>query len=227
MNKAPTFISHHTTINQEISRKLKNGNVKLNFMKLLLTSTGLNNENIKKFFISQFDRLDDKTACLVTSGRNEEEQFYIDESVKGLEDLGIKVIEFNIAKHESFVNFPLYDIYYVCGGNTFYILDRMRKTGVDKILINAVKKGKFYLGVSAGSNIAGPDIEVANLGDSNDIKLKDLKGLKIVSCIAIPHYNQKDKNAIEKFKEKRKGEPVVTLTDDQAIFVEDGKMIQI
>ncbi|MFZ2193591.1 MAG: Type 1 glutamine amidotransferase-like domain-containing protein [Candidatus Moraniibacteriota bacterium] len=196
-------------------------------MKLLLTSTGLTNKNIKKFFISQFDRLDDKTACLVTSGRNKEEQFYIDESIKELEDFGIKVIEFNIAKHESFVNFPLYDIYYVCGGNTFYILDRMRKTGVDKILINAVKKGKFYLGVSAGSIISGPDIEVANLGDPNDINLKDLTGLKLVSYITIPHYNQKDKNAIDKFKEKRKDAQVIALTDDQAIFVEDGKMVLI
>jgi dipeptidase E len=196
-------------------------------MKLLLTSTGLANESIKKFFISQFDRLDNKTACIVTSGRNEEEQFYIDGSIKELEDLEIKVVEFNIAKHESFVNFPLYDIYYVCGGNTFYILDRMRKTGVDKILIDATKKGKFYLGVSAGSIIAGPDIEVAGLGDPNDVSLEDLTGLRLVSYIITPHYNQKEKSIVESFKEKRKGEQVIALNDDQAIFVEDGKMVLI
>ncbi|MFA5777780.1 MAG: Type 1 glutamine amidotransferase-like domain-containing protein [Parcubacteria group bacterium] len=196
-------------------------------MKLLLTSTGLTNENVRKFFISQFDRLDNKTTCIVTSGRNDEEQFYIDGSIKELEDLGIKVIEFNIAKHESFVNFPLYDIYYVCGGNTFYILDRMRKTGVDNILINAVKKGKFYLGVSAGSIIPGPDIEVAGLGDSNDVNLKDLTGLKLVPHIITPHYNQKEESDVQKFKEKRKGESVIELTDDQAIFVEDGKMVMV
>ena len=71
-------------------------------MKLLLTSTGLANENIKKFFISQFDRLDNKKACLITSGRNSEEQFYIDESIKELEELGIGVTEFNIAKNIIF-----------------------------------------------------------------------------------------------------------------------------
>jgi len=199
-------------------------------MKLLLTSTGLANENVRDFFISQFDRLDNKTACIITSGRNDEEQFYIDSSIKELEDLGIKVIEFNIAKHESFVNFPLYDIYYVCGGNTFYILDRMRKTGVDKILINAVKKGKFYLGVSAGSIIPGPDIEISgwkNGWDRNDVNLKDLTGFKLVSYIVTPHYEDKYEEAINKFKEKRKGEQVILLTDDQAIFVEDGKMVLI
>lgn len=199
-------------------------------MKLLLTSTGLTNENVKKFFISQFDKLDNKTACIVTSGRNEEEQFYIDGSIKELEDLGIKVVEFNIAKHNSFVNFPKFDIYYICGGNTFYILDRMRKTGVDKILIDAVKKGKFYVGVSAGSIIAGPDIEIAGWKhgwDKNDVNLKDLTGFKLVSYIVTPHYEDKYKEVIEKFKEKRKGEQIIALTDDQAIFVEDGKMIMV
>lgn len=190
-------------------------------MKLLLTSTGLANENVKKFFISQFDRLDKKTACIVTSGRNEEEQFYINSSIKELEDLGIKVIEFNIAKHESFINFPEYDIYYVCGGNTFYILDRMRKTGVDKILIKAVKNNKFYIGVSAGSIIPGPDIEVAGLGDPNDVNISDLTGLKLTNLIVTPHYNQKEEKDVEEFKNKRKGEEVIALTDDQALFIED------
>lgn len=196
-------------------------------MKLLLTSTGLANENVRNFFISKFDRLDNKTACIVTSGQNEEEQFYIDGSIRELESLGIEVVEFNIAKENGFVNFPKFDIYYVCGGNTFYILDRMRKTGVDKILIDAIKNGKFYLGVSAGSIIAGPDIEVAGLGDPNDVNIEDLTGLKLVKYIVTPHYNQKEKSIVEEFKKKRKGEQVIALNDDQAIFVEDGKMVLI
>ncbi|MEI7890855.1 MAG: Type 1 glutamine amidotransferase-like domain-containing protein [bacterium] len=196
-------------------------------MKLLLTSTGLSNENVRKFFISQFDKLDNKTACIVTSGQNEEEQFYIDGSIRELKSLDVEVVEFNIAKGDKFADFPFFDIYYICGGNTFYILDRMRKTGVDKILIDAVKNGKFYLGVSAGSIIAGPDIEVAGLGDPNDVNIEDLMGLKLVQYIVTPHYNQKEKSMVEKFKEKRKSEQVIALNDDQAIFVEDGKMILI
>lgn len=196
-------------------------------MKLLLTSTGLANENIKKFFIAQFDRLDNKKACLIFTIREESDWQWLDQYDKELEEVGLEYDKVNISEENNFANLKEYDIYYVCGGNTFYILDRMRKTGMDKVLINAVKRGKFYLGVSAGSNIAGPDIEVANLGDSNDINLEDLTGLKLVSYITIPHYNQKDKDAIEKFKEKRKGEQVIALTDDQAIFIEDGKMVLI
>jgi len=196
-------------------------------MKLLLTSTGLTNENIKNFFVSQFDRLDNKTACVVTSARSKEEQFYVDESLKELSDLGIKVTELNIAKNDSFPNLEEFDIYYVCGGNTFYILDRMRKTGMDKILIDAINSEKFYLGVSAGSIITGSDIEEAGLGDPNDVNLKDLTGFNLVPYIVTPHYNHKEEKVVEEFKEKREGEPVIAITDDQAVFVEDEKMILI
>lgn len=191
-------------------------------MNLLLTSTGLQNKKIRNYFVAQFDRLDNKTAAIITSGRTEDERNYINSSIKELEDLGIKVVEFNIAKHNSFVNFHEFDIYYVCGGNTFYILDRMKKTEVDKILIRAVKNNKFYIGISAGSIIAGPDIEVAGLGDKNDVNLEDLTGLKLVPYIVTPHYNQKEEGDVEKFKEKRKGEQVIAITDDQAVFVENG-----
>ena len=199
-------------------------------MKLLLTSTGLANENIKRFFVSQFDRLDNKTACVITSGRTEEEQFYIDESIKELSDLGIKVTELNIAKYDSFPYLTSFDIYYVCGGNTFYILDRMRKTKIDRFLIDAVARGKFYMGVSAGSIIPGPDIEIAGWGkngDPNDINLQDLKGFGLVPYLITVHYTEQEKADVEAFKEKRKGEPVIELTDDQAVFIEDGKMVRV
>jgi dipeptidase E len=199
-------------------------------MKLLLTSTGLTSPKIKEFFVSQFDRLDNKTACIITAGRTKEEQFYIDESLKEMSDFGIKITEANIAKNNNFSDLGEFDIYYVCGGNTFYILDRMRKTGMDKILIDAIKKGKFYIGVSAGSIILGPDIEISGWKhgwDRNDVNLKDLTGFKIVPFIVSPHYEDKYEDVIGKFKEKRKGEKVITLTDKQAVFFEDGKTVSI
>lgn len=191
-------------------------------MKLLLTSVGLSTENLKNFFASQFDRLDNKKACIITSGRTEEEQFYIDYSKKEMSDFGVKVTEINIAKNDEFPDLSEFDIYYVCGGNTFYILDRMRKTGIDKVLIDAVKREKFYVGVSAGSIIAGPDIEVARIGngDQNDINLEDLNGLKLVKFIITPHYNNKEEKDVEDFRKKRKGEIIISITDDQAVFAD-------
>jgi len=196
-------------------------------MKLLLTSTGLTNQKISNFFVAQFDSLENKTACLIFTIKDESDWQWLPHYREELGGLGLSYDQINISEENNLSNLKEYDIYYVCGGNTFYILDRMRKTGLDRILIDAVKKGKFYLGVSAGSNIVGPDIKVASLGDPNDINLDDLTGLKLVSCITIPHYDKKDKSAIEKFKEKRKGEKVIPLTDDQAVFIEDDEMVLI
>src|SRR5690349_12841403 len=52
-----------------------------------------------------------------------------------------------------------FDVLYVQGGNTFYLLDRMRRSGADGIIHKLVAAhGMVYCGVSAGSIIAGPDI---------------------------------------------------------------------
>jgi len=199
-------------------------------MKLLLTSTGLSNENVKQFFVNQFDRLDDKTAALVTCARNEEEQRWIDASKKELETLGVKVTEQNVALDDIFEEIPDYDIYYVCGGNTFHILDRMRKTRMEKVLVDAAGRGKIYIGVSAGSVLAGPDIKIIGRkinGDVNDIGLTDLVGLHLTPFLIYPHYGEENKNEVIDFKKYRFQEPVVALTDNQALYISDEENVLI
>jgi dipeptidase E len=196
-------------------------------MKLLLTSAGLKNQKIRDFFVAQFDQLEDKKACLIFTIREESDWQWLDLYDNELNDIGLAYDRINLSEDKNLSGLRNYDIYYVCGGNTFFILDRMRKTGLDRVLIEAVKNGKFYVGVSAGSIIPGPDIEVANLGDPNDLNLEDLTGLKLVPYIITPHYQLKEKSEVENFREKRKGEKVIPLTDDQAIFVEDDKMVLV
>jgi dipeptidase E len=199
-------------------------------MKLLLTSTGLEGEKIRDFFVSQFGTLEDKKACLIFTIREESDWRWVEHYHKELGEIGLLCEDVNISEEKDFSNLSDYDIYYVCGGNTFYILDRLRKTNLDKVILKAVSKDKLYVGVSAGSIIMGPDIEVAGIGeegDENDIHLEDLAGFGLVPYIISPHYTEKEKIYLDVFKEKRKGEQVVGLTDDQAIFVEDEKMIKI
>jgi dipeptidase E len=196
-------------------------------MKLLLTSTGLTNQKIRDFFVAQLDSLENKTACLIFTIKDESDWQWLPHYREELGGLGLSYDQINISEENNLSSLKEYDIYYVCGGNTFYILDRMRKTGLDRILIDAVKQGKFYVGVSAGSIIPGPDIEAAEMGDPNDINLKDLTGLKLIPYIISPHHSLKEESDVEKFKEKRKGEKVIPLTDDQAVFIEDDRMVLI
>ncbi|KKP69213.1 MAG: Peptidase [Candidatus Moranbacteria bacterium GW2011_GWE1_35_17] len=198
-------------------------------MKLLLTSDGMTSRKIVDFFISQFDTLKDKKVCLIHTIRDESDWQWMDYYRKELGEIGLKHDEINISEEKDLSSLMEYDVYYVCGGNTFYILDRMRKTGLDKVLISAVKGGKFYIGVSAGSIIAGPDIEAAGIGnaDINDVDLIDLTGLGLISYIITPHYSAEEEKNVQEFKEKRKEESVIALTDKQAVFIEDEKVILI
>jgi len=197
-------------------------------MKLLLTSTGLTNQKIRDFFISQFSTLEDKKACLVFTIREESDWQWIEHYDNELKSIGLQYDGINISEEKDLSDLQGYDIYYICGGNTFYILDRLRKTNLDKVILKAIESDKFYVGVSAGSIIAGPDIEVAGIGDGdeNDINLSDLSGFGLVPFHISPHYTEQDKSDVEEFYNKR-NEAIIALTDDQALFVTDKEVLLV
>jgi len=62
-----------------------------------------------------------------------------------------------------------HDVIYFTGGDTSYLLDRVKKIGFDTIIKKMVYSGKVYIGVSAGSLIATP-----NIGEPYDEKTSGL-----------------------------------------------------
>ena len=59
---------------------------------------------------------------------------------------------------------------YLCsrGQTRFYLLQEMKRTGADKLLIEEVNKGKLYIGESAGAIVVAPDIEYSSAIDSKE-----------------------------------------------------------
>ncbi|MDL2176933.1 Type 1 glutamine amidotransferase-like domain-containing protein [Stutzerimonas sp. FeSN7] len=51
------------------------------------------------------------------------------------------------------------DYIYVSGGNTFFLLQELKRTGADLLIAEHVRAGKCYIGESAGSAILAPSIE--------------------------------------------------------------------
>ena len=112
---------------------------------------------------------------------------------------------------------------YVCGGNTFSILKRLRELNLDQEIIDLVKEGTIYVGVSAGSIIAGPSIEIAGWGsegDQNEVNLTDLTGFNLTNVAVFPHYHEELADEVKEFK-KKVAYPVVPLTNEQLVFIED------
>jgi dipeptidase E len=83
-----------------------------------------------------------------------------------------------------------FDALYMEGGNTFYLLQVMQQTGALDVVRKLVRAGKLYIGTSAGSIIAGPDVEPAKPLDELGAapRLKNFAGLGLVDFIVFPHW---------------------------------------
>ncbi len=196
-------------------------------MKLILTSAGLSNQKIVNAFLKLLVREPKETSLLVVAyGQNKEENFYINESRKEVEDLGFKVVVLNMNESFSVDDLQNFDVIYVCGGNTFSILSKMRNTGIDNYIKSQVSKGTIYFGVSAGSIIAGPSIEIAGWGidgDDNEIGLEDMEGFNFTDTAIFPHFEEeKNRDEVEEFK-KKVSYPIQELTNDQALVISESQ----
>ncbi len=189
---------------------------------IVLTSCGIRNENFKDRFhrIISKEELKSKKVLYITTasdGEEDDDKTWMDEEYKTILDLGIN--ESNITEYKigNEINICDFDIIYMMGGNTFYLLDVIRKTGFDKIIVDFINKGKIYIGSSAGSEILGNSIDVALGYDDNNVNMVDFTGLKIVDALIVPHSNRKEE-FISELKNKTK-ENVITLYDGDGIII--------
>lgn len=117
-----------------------------------------------------------------------------------------------------------FDVLYIHGGNTFHLLDQLRRSGADRIIRELVTGGHaVYCGISAGSVVAGPDIGVAGWSpdwDRNEAGLTDLAGMCLVPFIISPHYERKDAPLIA--SQLPLPHPVLMI-EDGAAWIVDGE----
>lgn len=114
------------------------------------------------------------------------------------------------------------DILWLAGGNTFHLLDQVRKTGFAKWL-KTHGRGKVYVGGSAGTILMTPTIELAKFGDENIVGLKDLTGLGYVDFEVAPHCDMAKFERVAEYANTT-GHPIYALDDLSAITVVDGKV---
>jgi len=197
-------------------------------MKLFLTSTGLENKDISRNFEMMFlpKEPKDLSFLVVSIQDSEQDAFYLGKTLSEIKNTGAVDIDVFKLRNEKFVTNKEYDVVFVCGGNTFDYLDRIRKIGLADYLLSFSKKEEsVYVGVSAGSIVAGPDISIAGWGkegDKNDIGLKDLRGLGLIDFLIYPHYREDLKEEVDGFR-KKTGHKIIELKDDQAFVLNYSK----
>lgn len=113
---------------------------------------------------------------------------------------------------------------YIGGGNTFLLLDKIRRSGFDGVLKNFIDMGGIVYGGSAGAIILGEDIRTCVHLDENQIGLSEFRGLKRLQGHSVwCHYRSKDDSLIEQYIQDH-GFPVLALSEETGVVFENGRI---
>jgi peptidase E len=175
--------------------------------RLILTSAGFENENIRKLFIKMFNK-DIKTLKVLfipTAAITDEQKKFIPKCMGDLESSGItkkNIRSYNLDSVITYNEIKEYGAIYVCGGDAQHLLEKMVKIGFDKLLLRFFENNGIYIGVSAGSIVMSENMD-GNLG--------------YLRCKLKVHQNEGTKNG--RFSNDDYEE--ISLTDNQAIILQD------
>lgn len=153
-------------------------------MQLLLTSSG--HEAIGDLVSGRIAFIPDASRSSFLKGK------LLQPERRALQALGHDVVDVSLSSIPSNEIGPMLDsceAIYVAGGETFDLLSVLRKTGADQEIVRRVCAGMPYIGCSAGSVVAGPDITPISIMDNANIApdLTDYRGLGLTERIVIPH----------------------------------------
>lgn len=153
---------------------------------------------------------------------------WLDKDIAKLNELHFKPVCIDIAKMNLIEIARIIegiDLIFVGGGNTSYLLEQAKKSGFFELIKQYSKKDIWYVGSSAGSVIAGPNIEYDKLYDEGEFGkiLDSYVGFEFIKFVPIPHAGNLEQlpfieNALFQYGSKY---DMKLLTDKQAILIKD------
>jgi dipeptidase E len=150
-------------------------------------------KDVANIFTSFENDLSGKTVTFITTASKVEKVvFYVSAGKKALEKMGLTVDELDISTAATdYISSKIKnnDFIYITGGNTFFLLQELKRTGADKIIIDEVNSGKIYIGESAGAMVASAIVEYAKGMDSvkKAPDLANFEALGLIDFYTVPH----------------------------------------
>lgn len=146
---------------------------------------------------------------------------------RALVKAGFNVTDYTItgkSKEQLKTDLNKFDYIYLSGGNTAYLLQQSQRSGFISLIRELVQQGKVYIGTSAGSIIAGPNLP--DYFSDEEAHLENNKGFGFVNFTIMPHWGSED------FKKRYLGKrlkivyhtdqvPLLLLTDNQYVHVQN------
>ena len=195
-------------------------------MKLFLTSYLAGTKGLAQKFLAQTDM--QNILFIPTAANVEEYRGYVDEGIAALKEMGCVVAILDVATtphNESVQAIKNSDCLCVSGGNTFFLLQELKRNGLLDLIKQKVQDGIPYIGESAGAIIACPDIAYNQIMDDKTVatELTDYSGMDLVDYYVLPHngefpFVETTAQTIKVYGEKIN---LVPLNNSQAVIVEN------
>ena len=195
-------------------------------MEILLMSYLAGTKAIVEKYLSKMT--DKKITFIPTAGNVEEYTGFIDEGVGMLKELGYEIEIVDIAKYEEEVlkgKFLKAECICISGGNTFYLLQELKRKNLTELLSGRIKEGMFYMGESAGAMIMSKDIVYSQIMDDKNAatELKDYFGLNVFKYYILPHigeypFKETAQETLDFYKDKI---DLIPINNREAVLVKD------
>lgn len=168
-----------------------------------------------------------KVAFIPTASLHEGYTGYVGSARKLFKKLGASVTEIDIST-EAYSTiqavFEDADVIYFTGGNSFFLMDQLRKTETDELLKKELANGKLMIGESAGAIICAPTIQYIEQMDEKpeDYSQEDNEGLDLIDFYVLPHYlTAPFKKITERIMAEFSDLNICAINSHQAIIVND------
>lgn len=188
---------------------------------IILTSTGLSAEPVRRASERFFDLLPHKSVAIVTTAaEGKENNKYSKLAESQFRELGFNTVDFIDIEDDQRADFSKYSVIYVCGGNTFKMLKYARDANFKDAIKKLLERDGVYIGVSAGAIILAPTIKAAATidPDQNIVGINDFTGLSIINFEVHPHHELEEEPEILEY-EKTVPYKITRLSNTQALII--------
>ncbi len=206
-------------------------------MKFLLTSAGISNNSIKNSFLNLLGKKPEEASLVfipTASNIEKGDKAWLIKDFVNFEKLNFKNFSIvDISAVNRSIWYPQIqeaDVLVFGGGNTFYLMEWVEKSGLKDELLELLKT-KVYVGISAGSMILSPDLMLNTLQKlyKEDLeRTENIKGINFVDFYILPHYMSSPssirtkENILEATKEIKN--KIYALDDNSALEIVDNNI---
>lgn len=207
-------------------------------MKLLLSSNGFANKEIAEALFGLVGKKPEETSLVfIPTASNVESGdkfWFIDDliNIKKQNFKSVSIADISAVPEEIWrPQLEEADVLFFEGGNTYHLMNWINKSGLIKLLPDMLKT-KVYMGLSAGSMVTGPDLNLrlSKLIYGEEAEKETMPGLGLVDFYFLPHLNSPYFELRTEEKLKKAMEGIIRKTyilDDQSALSVNEREVKI